>query len=103
MIERFINLTPHTVNIGSKEIKPSGQVARCQEISEVKGYFAGVQMINRAYGEVKDLPESQPATVYIVSAMVRMALPDRWDLASPGDLIRDEKGQITGCENLVIN
>jgi hypothetical protein len=103
MNEKFINLTPHTVNVMGLSIEPSGQVARCKEISEVFGYFAGVQMINRTYGEVEDLPEPQSGVVYIVSALVRMALPDRWDLASPGDLIRDENGQITGCENLVIN
>ena len=34
---------------------------------------------------------------YLVSAMVRLALPHRKDLFSPADFVRDNKGNIYGC------
>jgi hypothetical protein len=99
----IINLTPHAINLPGKTIEPSGQLARCKEISRVVGNFDGIELIQRSYGEVEDLPEPQAGTLYIVSMLVRQALPDRRDLASPGDLERNETGQITGAKNLVIN
>jgi hypothetical protein len=103
MNERFINLTPHDINVDERTVPTCGQVARCQEISYPVSTHAGVELINRIYGEVLDLPKPEQGVIYIVSAMVRMALPYRNDLASPGDLVRDKNGQITGCKNLVIN
>lgn len=35
--------------------------------------------------------------------MTGVACPDRLDLLSPGDLVRDEKGVIVGCTNFVMN
>jgi hypothetical protein len=32
-----------------------------------------------------------------------MVLSDRKDLASPGELIRDDTGQIIGAQNLIVN
>ena len=55
------------------------------------------------YGAVTGLPELHPGVLLIVSALVRTALPDRKDLASPVDVIRDEKGVILGCRALEIN
>lgn len=49
-------------------------------------------------------PQDQPAAeMYIVSALVRLAVPGRDDVASPGELVRDEKGQPIACKGLVIN
>lgn len=98
-----VNHTPHVVTIGEMVIEPCGNVARCVEISAPAGSFAGVELITRQYGHVEGLPEPLPNVMYIVSALVRMALPERNDLASPGDLVRDENGKITGCKNLVVN
>jgi hypothetical protein len=39
-------------------------------------------------------------TRYIVSAMVRVAVPLRMDVFSPADFVRDEKGTIIGCRAL---
>jgi len=41
--------------------------------------------------------------LYVVSALVRAALPARKDLASPAKLTRDGKGNITGCEALEVS
>lgn len=101
----IINLTPHAIHLPNRTIEPSGQVARCQEWTLPAGTFDGIVLIRREYGAVEELPEyvHKSGNLYIVSMMVRQALPERIDLASPGDLIRDESGQIIGCKNLVVN
>ena len=60
-------------------------------------------MIAREYGAVMGIPEPEPDTLYIVPALVRLALPARKDIASPGDLVRNDKGQVVGAKNLVVN
>lgn len=99
----LINLTPHAINLPGLTVPPSGTVARCRELTESAGTLNGVEFVTRRYGAVEGLPEPEEGVVYIVSALVRLALPERCDLASPGDLIRDETGQIVGARNLVIN
>lgn len=63
----------------------------------------GIDIYENVYGEVTGLPEYQEGTYYVVSAMVRQALPGRKDLLSPGQLIRNEQGQPIGCLGLVRN
>lgn len=99
----LINLTPHPIVFPDRIIPPTAPAARCTELSAPAGDFDGVLLITRTYSSVSDLPEPIAETMYIVSAMVRMALPERHDLASPGDLVRDAAGVIVGCKNLVIN
>jgi hypothetical protein len=56
-----------------------------------------IELYKPTYGEVMDLPEPQPNTVYVVSGMVNAATPDRQDVVSPGDHIRDPDGRPIGC------
>ena len=56
-----------------------------------------------SYGKVSNLPEPKDGVLYIVSAAVRTALPERNDLASPAHLVRDEEGRIIGCLAFEIN
>ncbi len=103
----FINLTPHAIHLihdnGEMTIEPSGKIARCKEITKPAHVLNGIEIVYRSYGEVEYLPESDVQTMYIVSALVRLAVPERSDVASPGDLLRDENGNIIGCKNLVVN
>ena len=100
---KFINLTPHAINLPGLTVPASGNVARCKEVTLAGGEWNGVELVVKKFGEVTDLPEPDAGTMYIVSMMVRQALPERNDLASPGDLTRDAQGQITGAKNLAIN
>lgn len=102
-LPRLVNLTQHAINLPDRSIEPSGTVARCAEVTAEAGAFDGVSLVRRSYGAVSDLPDPQPNTLYIVSMLVRLACPNRTDLASPGDLVRDEAGKIIGCQNLVVN
>lgn len=99
----IVNLTPHAIHLPDRIIEPSGQLARCAEFSRNAGSFDGIPLIRRNYGEAEGLPEPRDDTLYIVSLLVRQACPDRRDIASPGDLVRDDEGKIIGASNLVVN
>jgi len=109
-------------------VPPSGTLARvAQTLTEV-GTVRGVRIVRSTYGAVVGLPPQQhgcaycgaincecaagnegvcgcsgepeyPAT-YIVSAMVRDAVPSRTDVFSPADFVRDAAGKIVGCKAL---
>jgi hypothetical protein len=99
----IINLTPHVVHIEDRDFEPSGTIARCAEVTGYGGTFDGVMLVTKSFGEVENLPDPVNGVMYIVSMLVRSACPDRHDLASPGDLVRDDKGNIVGCKNLAVN
>ena len=99
----IINLTPHSVNLPIGEIPPSGEIARVSVTLADSGSFAGISLVTGSYGQVTGLPETADGVLYIVSAMVRVACPDRKDLGSPSGLVRDASGNITGCVALEVN
>jgi hypothetical protein len=105
---KVINLTPHVVRVVLPDgeirvIPPSGVVARVSQMITVIGEADGIPLMRATYGPVVGLPDAQPDTIYVVSAMVRAACPGRKDVASPGDLIRDKDGQPVGCSGLILN
>ena len=48
------------------------------------------------------LGHNRPKRYYIVSQMVKSALPNRKDLLVPADVVRDKQGNILGCKTLGI-
>lgn len=101
--QTIVNLTPDTINLLGRIIPPSGMVARVSEVSVYAKDHAGVRLEYSWHGEIIDLPAPSPGTLYIVSAMVRLAVPERDDVASPGKLVRDDEGRVLGCASLVLN
>ena len=112
-MSQFINLTPHTINVwedintvgGGRVVSLfSRGVARCATVRQALPDVAGVRLTRQAFGQVEGLPEPQPDTVYIVSALVLSALAgSRPDVVAPdtgGDAIR-ENGQIKAVRGLV--
>lgn len=98
----LVNLTPHTINVQGvsgevREISPSGVVARVSESSEVVGEVEGIALYASVYGEVVDLPEPKEGLLFVVSALVKSAVPNRADVVSPGALVRNAEGQPVGC------
>jgi hypothetical protein len=63
----------------------------------------GINIQRPTFGNIVGLPEPKDGTVYIVSAMVREAARDRIDVFSPGSLIRDDAGNVVGCDGLDCN
>lgn len=110
----IINLTPHAVNIvdanGNEilQIPASGTIARCSAETETVGEIIvnGVRIpeTRTVMGDVYDLPEEKPGTIYIVSLAVAKAIakanPERRDLRIPDQSVRNAAGQIVGCRSL---
>jgi len=105
----IINLMPHALVIcnGAELVVQSSGVARCTSITTPAGsHPAGnvdVALTHVGYGPVEGLPEPALGVLYVVSALVRMAVPHRHDVASPGELVRDGNGAVIGCQNLIVN
>jgi hypothetical protein len=104
---QIVNLTPHALHVvlgdTTKTLTPSGTVARVSSTSTQVGDLDGIPLFNTTFGQVQDLPDQQDGVLLVVSALVRSALPDRKDLASPGDLVRDSSGNVVGCKGLIVN
>jgi hypothetical protein len=114
---QLINLTPHAVSIlnsmGENFVfAPSGKIARIDitpddssraTVLNELGKVGNIEFTADIIGEVQGLPDSISDVGFIVSTMVRLAVPDRKDVYSPGALIRDISGQVIGCKSLVRN
>lgn len=110
LITKIINLTPHPLNFVGDDgnvvatVPPSGTVARVSMVKKDGGVidFDGVSIpiSHVSYGQVQDLPDPQPDTIYVVSAVVAQAVCNRDDVFVPGDLVRDENGTVIGCRGL---
>jgi hypothetical protein len=122
----FKNLTTHKVNIHTEngriiEVSPSGEEARvsihrkvvdrlgphsldeCPD-AEVSGLCTcSIAVGTDVPGEVVGLPEPQEGVVYITSTLVRLAVPGRKDVMSPGPLVKDMEGNPIGCLGLTRN
>ena len=104
----IINLTPHPVNLLDVDANViitfhSEGLARCSQNDIIIGKLnKDIILTKTSYGEVIGLPEQSPRTFYIVSRLVRNALPNRTDLLVPNQLIRDSEGQIVGCRSFSI-
>jgi len=104
---KLINLTPHVVTLhradgGIMSVHPSGEVARVSQVATQIGWVRNMPIITTRPGPVTGLPafEADEDAGYIVSALVRIALPDRIDLFSPADLVWDAAGAVIGCKAL---
>ena len=101
----IVNLTPHEISIvhpdgGVTTLPPSGKVARVGSIVEPDGHFDGVPLFTTTYGGVSYLPDPQEGVIFVVSQQTCAACPGRGDLYHPASLIRNDAGQIIGCNGL---
>ena len=127
----IINLTPHNINIYQTEnlvelgkpgsnhwalpeddtpqpirVIPSGVTPATAPRVEVRhkpaGELDGVPCWRAEFGQPYNLPDAQPDTIYIVSALVSSAAPDRKDLATVLGGVKDSTGRICGCVGLAV-
>jgi hypothetical protein len=100
----LVNCTPHVVAIhaGDRvlEIAPSGVCPRLTPVRTELPATDGIPTVHTALGAVVGLPDAVEGTYLIVSALVMSACPDRPDLRSPGEAVRDADGRIVGCRGL---
>ncbi len=105
---KLTNLTPHEINIISKEgielrLPPSGGVARASATSEIVAEVNGIEVVKPTFGSVTGLPEPAEDTIYIVSMLVLQALKgQRTDVVGPDtgpeSAVRDTDGRIVGVK-----
>lgn len=103
----FVNLTPHEVNVVKTDgtivsFPPSTVPARVGQTFIQFDTIDGIRMYVSKLDKVTALPKPEKNVIYIVSAMVKERESCRNDLVSPGNLIRDEKGRVIGCEGFII-
>ena len=109
---KFINMTPHTVNVVNAQgeavanFAPSGEIARQTVARELVGDFDGVEIYATKFGEPSPLPPQEDGVGYIVSAQyangLRASGDKRTDIFTPGEAKRNEAGQVIGCNGLNI-
>ena len=100
----FKNYTPHPLSIhtgdGVLELMPDGPAPRLTvKRIDLKELF-GVPLVRSVMGLPENMPPKTAGIVYIVSALVAEACPDRDDLVYPGEAIRDKNGRIVGARGL---
>lgn len=102
----IINLTPHGVTVirwdGSvlREFPALGGEARLKTETVPSEPIEGIPTTKTVFGEVTGLPGYEEGVYYIVSQLVKNALPIRADLLVPAEVIRDSRGVILGCKSL---
>ena len=105
MIKRLVNLTPHALTIAKADqsfavYPPSGSVARVASSKDGAGVVNELVLWKTYFGEVAGLPEPEEGTMYIVSRIVKTAVPERADVVCTGEPIRDKDGVIVACNGL---
>ena len=106
----YINLTPHTItlNDGTSFLPhdPDNPARVSSTLTPVE--HAPYPTFSIEYGEVTNLPpfsRYDTDSCYIVSAMVKAALPERPDLVSPAtghpDTKHDEQGRIVSVPGFI--
>jgi hypothetical protein len=102
----FRNLTPHEITIVDsnakvvKAIPSEGIALRLKATTVPVETVSGVPLTRTVYGECADMPEEKEGTFLIVSQLILAAYPERKDLLVPAEMLRDEKGNIIGCQSL---
>ena len=108
-MKTLVNLTPHAITVAGASgetlavLPPSGEIARVSVTRSESGQVAGLPVFRSVTGDVVGLPTPADGVGYVVSAMVRAAVPTRRDVFSPGTLLRGADGQPVGCVGLEAN
>lgn len=104
---QLINMTPHPITIVGVDnkvilsIPVSGTQIRLRVSTEtLSETILGVPVSKTIFGEPEGLPDYVEGTYYIVSQLVKSALPLRSDLLVPAEVVRDSSGNIIGCRSL---
>lgn len=111
---KILNLTPHKVTLCGEDgetiavFEPAGTPARCATTTRTVDSITlptgdSVPVKRTVFGEVVGLPESDPDTILIVSAIVASAVKGtRDDCVVPNDAVRDGDGRIVGCRSFAV-
>jgi len=106
--QKIINKCPHAVYLLNDDgtilrvfAKSNGMI-RVSKKDEDIGFIDGIPISRTEWGKTTSVPEEVIGTFYIVSQLVKNALPKRKDLLVPKGAVRDDKGNVIGCTRLDI-
>jgi len=115
---KFVNWTPHDLNVRKKSgemvvIPKSGIVARLETKKNVEAFgefnlhkmeFGDIMVDNGGCSDLLEDTTWESRTVYVVSRMVKDNPQCKNDIRfmCPGELIRDEKGVVIGCDGFSV-
>lgn len=104
-IVSILNMTPHKVDVIDENNLiifsfPSSGTIRLEAKTVCVDGIGRIPLSKTIFGEPVGLPKYQEGTYYIVSQLVKSALPQRTDLLVPAEVIRDKEGNIIGCRSL---
>ena len=109
MPKKIVNLTPHPVSVispdGSMRIfPPSGTVARVESTAIQVDTISGIPVMSVKFNALQNLPDPEPGTVFIVSAITAQAAKQagRSDCVIVNDAVRDSDGRIIGCRSFAV-
>lgn len=109
MNKNIINMTPHPINLLDDELKliviipVSGKTIRLTASTIDAGFTVDdIRITKTVFGEPIGLPEYNFGKFYLVSQLVKAALPERSDLLVPAEIVRDDEGNIIGCKSFGI-
>lgn len=102
---QIVNKTPHDVVIiregsSNRVFSPVGDPIRVREDVKTVGQIQGITITSTIYTEVDGTPPFKTGVYYIVSQMVKNALPHRRDFLTPKGVVKNKKGQVMGCTRL---
>lgn len=109
MLKKIINKVPHPIYILDEENRvlhtfpKSNGMIRLAQVTNLIGDINGIPISETVFGAPDKLPLFKLNTFYIVSNLVKTALPDREDLLTPSNIVRNEEGVIIGCLSLDIS
>lgn len=110
----LLNLTPHDITILDDNSQPIGKipvsgwpVPRVDKEEEIVAYAHAygmeIPLKKVTYGRVQNMPDPIPNVLFIVSVIVKQALPERNDLLTVEDVVRHQVTQkVLGCRSLGI-
>jgi hypothetical protein len=105
-----VNLTPHDITVYDRlgervlvKFAKTGSVARLKKRDGKINYLGGIPLKKSNFGGTLDLPAKEEGFLFIVSNMVRNSFPEREDLLSPTDFVRDDQGEVIGCKAFDFN
>jgi hypothetical protein len=104
---KIVNLTPHSLTLvgenGTLVVPPSGVVVRLAvtrtALDSVTVDGVSIPVSLPVLGDVTDMPAAEVGVILVVSALVAGAV-NRFDVYSPGELIRDSGGNVIGARGL---
>jgi len=105
--KKIINLTHHPITIMNKKgelvtIPPSGQIARADfdviQVDEIDN----IPIYEIKYKNIVGLPEPKEGVIYVVSAIMKNAVPDRRDVVATFNVDRID-GKPTHCKGFRVN